>query len=414
VTLETCCAPDDLMTPAAALDALRQRVAPVAGTEPRPLMAARGTVLAESITAPHALPAWDNSAMDGWAVRAADTAGAESVTLPVADRVAAGHPRAEPVPPGHAVRIFTGAPVPDGVDAVVMQEHCTADDDGGRVTVPGGVAAGTNVRHAGEDVAAGATVLAQGTRLDARALALAAAVGCDRLLVRRPVQVAVFSTGDEVREPGEPLPDGGLYDANRYMLMGLLDRPDLAVADLGILPDAPKALEGALHDAALSYDVVITSGGVSLGEEDHVRAAVEGLGGLHFWRLAVKPGKPVALGHVGGAAFLGLPGNPVAALVTFLLMGRPLLAGLAGAAVTEPPRYPLPAAFTFDKKAGRREFLRARLADGGRTVERAGPEGSALLGSLVTCDGLVDLAPETTAVAPGDPVPFLPFAEVLP
>ncbi|MBY0429717.1 MAG: molybdopterin molybdotransferase MoeA, partial [Rhodospirillales bacterium] len=245
---------------------------------------------------------------------------------------------------------------------------------------------------------------------------LAAAIGRTALPVRKPLRVAVFSTGDEVREPGTVLPPGGIHDANRYAVSALLRGLGCAVTDLGILPDRIEVVRDALAAAAPQADLLMTSGGVSAGEEDHVKAAVQALGRLAFWRVNMRPGRPVALGEVLGKPFVGLPGNPVAAMTTFLLLGRPLVLGLMGARITQPPRYPLPAAFSFRKKPGRREFLRARLVveDGQSRVIRFENDGSGILSSMTRSDGLLDLPEDLTAIEPGQFVRFLPFSEVLP
>jgi molybdopterin molybdotransferase len=286
--------------------------------------------------------------------------------------------------------------------------------DGDAVVVPPGLKRGANRRRAGEDVHAGDRVLAAGTRLRAEHVALAAACGRDRLAVFRPLRVALFSTGDELREPGVDLPLGAIHDANRYMLLGLLADLGCAVDDLGILPDNATAVRSALREAAANHDVVFTSGGVSTGEEDHVKAAVEAQGRLHFWRLAIKPGRPLALGQMGDAIFIGLPGNPVAVMVCFLRFARPILLRLAGARDTKPMLYRVRADFTHDKRLDRREFVRARLVagdDGVPVARKFERQGSGLITSLVASDGLVEIGEEITHLARGAMVDFLPFRE---
>ena len=313
---------------------IAQRIAPVDGRETVGLRAALGRVLVGDIIAPVNVPPFDNSAVDGYAVRGDDLAFDGEKRLCIVDRVTAGHAVQHNVGAGEAIRIFTGAPMPAGADTVFMQEDCRLDGD--CVVVPAGLRRGANRRLAGEDMRAGTIALPAGRRLAAQHIALAAALGLTKLDVRRRVRVALFSTGDEIVEPGSALPRAALYDSNRYLLAGLIGRFDAALTDLGILSDDPKVLTRALAAAAADHDLVLTSGGVSAGEADHVRSAVESIGRLVFWRLAVKPGRPVAMGVIPGAdghgaAFIGLPGNPVAAFVTFVRVVRPLLLRLSGA-----------------------------------------------------------------------------------
>jgi molybdopterin molybdotransferase len=310
-------------------------VTPVSGSEKVPLREAVGRVVAADIVAPLHLPPFDNSAVDGYAVRPEDLDGERERRLVVIDRVAAGHAGTRQLKPGEAVRIFTGAPMPPGADTVFMQEDCRLDGD--HVVVPPGLQRGANRRLAGEDICAGAVALRAGRRLSAADVALAAALGLTALDVRRRVRVALFSTGDEIAEPGLPLAGAALYDSNRYLLHELIRRFGGAVTDLGILRDEPKALARAITAAADSHDLVLTSGGVSTGEADYVRGVIESIGRIVFWRVAIKPGRPVAMGVIAGsksgegAAFVGLPGNPVAVFVTFVRVVRPLLLRLAGA-----------------------------------------------------------------------------------
>ncbi|MGE5504623.1 MAG: gephyrin-like molybdotransferase Glp [Actinomycetota bacterium] len=391
-----------------ALALLEPRLAPAVGTETVPLALALGRILAEDVVSGVDVPPHDNAAMDGWAFRHADLGASP---LPVSGRVAAGHPLAGPLPAGTAVRIFTGAPMPQGADTVAMQEDCRAEGDA--VALPATLAKGSHVRQAGEDVARGAAVLARGTRLRPQELGLAAAVGRTEVLAYRPLKVAVFSTGDEIREPGTELPPGCIFDTNRTTAAGLLRALGAQVTDLGILPDRLDAIRAALAEAAAGHDLMITSGGVSEGEEDHVKAAVEGDGSLHFWRLAIKPGKPVALGEVRGTPFIGLPGNPVAVMVTFVLLARPVVLRLMGATTTALRRYPVQAAFAFRHKPGRREFPRARVMvqDGRLVAEKFPTDGSGVLSSMVWADGLIDVPEAKGDVAAGDAVDFIPFAE---
>lgn len=409
-----------LMPVETALERIRDRLRAVAGTTTVPLDDAFGRVLASAVISTRDVPPHDNSAVDGWAVYHEDLAPEGETRLPIGGRVAAGERLGRPQRRGEAMRIFTGAPMPggpdgaDGPDTVFMQEDCRVE--GGSVVLPHGIRCGANRRFAGEDVAAGATVLTPGRRLGAPEIGLAASIGVTRLAVRKPLRVAVFSTGDEVREPGTVLPPGAIYDSNRYTLKALLHGLGCSVTDLGILADRRETIRSALVDAAAGHDALITSGGVSAGEEDHVRAAVEAEGRLDAWRLAIKPGRPVALGVVRGTAFLGLPGNPVAVVVTFLQLARPILLALAGAEPAAPSRFPVKAGFTHFKKAGRREYLRVRLeprADGMSVAHMAGSEGAGILSSLVAADGLIELADDATGLCEGDMVAYLPFSEVM-
>jgi molybdopterin molybdotransferase len=398
-----------------ALALLAQRVRPVLGLETLPLSQAAGRVLAQAVEARISVPPHANSAVDGYAVHAGDLLPDQATRLPVTGRIAAGHPLDRAAKRGEALRIFTGAPVPDGPDTIFMQEHCQIEEEGRVVLLPPGLKRFANLRQAGEDAQAGHLVFQAGRRLGPQDLALAAAVGHDRLTVRRRLKAAIFSTGDEIRDAGQPLAQGCVYDANRYSLMALLGALGIEVTDLGILPDDLAAIQSALGKAAQGHDLILTSGGVSLGEEDHVKAAVLALGELHFWRLAVKPGRPVALGEVSGIPFVGLPGNPVAAIVMFALIARPLALLLMGASDIKPRRWPVQAGFDFTKAKGRREYQRVRLVEeGGNLVaHRFEADGSGILSSLVLSDALLDIAEEETDIRKGGIVHVLPFSEVL-
>ena len=394
---------------------IAERVAPVTGTETVALGAARGRVIAADVVAPIDLPPFDNSAVDGYAVRHADLDTKTETRLAVVARVTAGRAAARALAAGEAIRIFTGAPMPQGADTVFMQEDVRLD--GATLIVPPGLRPGANARLAGEDVRAGSVLLPAGRRLAEQHVALAAAVGLASLTVRRRVRVAVFSTGDEIVEPGTPRPGPALFDANRYLLAGLIERLGATPTDLGILPDDPGALARAIAAAAADHDLVLTSGGVSTGEADHVRAAVERIGKLVFWRVGIKPGRPVAMGVVRGAdagtAFVGLPGNPVAVFVTFARVVRPLLLRLAGAEVS--PLIPLPvrSAFSYRKKTGRREYVRVKLVsgpDGAVEAVKHAQDGAGVITSLTETDGLVELPEDTTRVEPGAAVGFLSYA----
>jgi molybdopterin molybdotransferase len=403
---------DALMPLAEALEVLRQRVDAVDGHEAVPLREAIGRILAADITAGRDVPPHDNSAVDGYAVHFDDLATDGPTRLAVAGRAAAGHPLIGPAQRGQAIRIFTGAPMPPGPDTVFMDEDAQVDGDA--VVLPAGLKRGSNRRHAGEDVRRGTLVLGAGMRLRPQEVGLAASIGRTDLPVVRRLKVAVFSTGDEVRDPGTDIAPGCIYDANRYALMGLLDDLGCAVTDLGILADDLGVIQGALAAAAPEHDLLITSGGVSLGEEDHVKAAVEALGSLHFWRLAIKPGRPVALGQVGDTVFVGLPGNPVAVMVTFMVIARPLILLLAGCRDVAAPFFRVRAGFDHKKKSGRREFLRARLVLGedGPVAERFAADGAGILTSMVEADGLVEVGEDLDHFGAGEMVNFLPFNEV--
>jgi molybdopterin molybdotransferase len=391
-----------------------ERLAAVADSAHVPLVAADGCVLAERIVAPVDLPPFDNSAVDGYAVRFADlTAGAGTV-LRVAGRVAAGTDPAASQAQRHAVRIFTGAPLPRGLDTVFMQEDVSLDGD--RVTLPAGLKFGANRRLAGEDLAQGRVAFEAGRRLSPRDVALLAALGLDAVPVRRPLRVAVFSTGNEIVAPGEPLRPAALYDANRFMLLAMLRRLGCESSDLGILPDRADAVRAALESASSSHDLLLTSGGVSTGEEDHVKAAVEAAGALTFWRLAIKPGRPVAMGVVNAKPFIGLPGNPVAVFVTFVHVARAVIARLSGETFTPPLAFPVRTDFAYRKKEGRREYVRVSLRpapDGGLLAAKHPREGAGVITSLTETDGLVELPEPVTRIEPGESVGFLPYSSLL-
>ncbi len=409
---------DDLMSTADALAVLRQRIVTVTGDrlDQLPLARSLGRILAEDVVSSADVPPHDNSAVDGYALRHGDLATDGPSHLPVSGLSAAGHPHGGRLEAGQAIRIFTGAVMPEGADTVVMQEDVERTEDG--ITIPPGLSQGANRRHQGEDTRQGDVVLHRGRRLRPQDLGLAASVGRGELRLYRPLRVAVFSTGDELADPGrggQELPAGAIYDVNRHILAALVAGLGAEVSDLGILPDDAGAVRQGLSAAAQDHDLMLTSGGVSVGDEDHVRGAVEALGQLHFWRLAIKPGRPLALGQVGNTAFVGLPGNPVAAMICFLRFARPLILGLAGATELEPALYRVTSDFDYEKKAGRREWLRARLEmpDGG--APRAvlfRPQGSGIIKSLVQSHGLIEIAEDVTRIRAGEPVDFLPFNEV--
>lgn len=390
---------------------IAERVTPVAEIEIVPLGEARGRVVARDVLAPISLPNFDNSAVDGYAVRHADLATDAETHLSVVDRVTAGRSAAQALQPGQAIRIFTGAPMPQDADTVFMQEDVRLEN--GSLIVPAGLKRGANRRLAGEDVKAGSVALRAGRRLSIADLTLASALGLTELPVRRRIRVALFSTGDELVEPGAPLKDAALYDANRRLLAGLIESLGATVTDLGILRDDPKKLASELKAAATNHDLVLTSGGVSTGEADHVREVVESIGKLVFWRVAIKPGRPVAMAVIGTSAFVGLPGNPVAAFVTFVRVVRPLLLRLSGAIAQPLLALPVRAAFAYRKKKGRREYVRValkRASDGAVEAFKHPEEGAGVVSSLTQTDGLVELSEDTTGIEPGDNVGFLPYA----
>jgi molybdopterin molybdotransferase len=392
-----------------ALDFLLAAARPVEGVEHVPTLEANGRVLAEDQVAMLDVPSADNTQMDGYAVRATDCVGGAAV-LRVAQRIPAGSV-GQPLQPGTAARIFTGALIPEGADAVVMQEQCELEGD--QVTVRHAPQSGEWIRRQGEDVRIGSVILPAGTRLRSQELGLAASVGLATLPVRRRLRVAVFFTGDELAMPGEPLTPGAIYNSNRFTLRGLLENFGCEFTDYGIVPDSLQATRDTLREAARQHDLIITSGGVSVGEEDHIKPAVEAEGRLDMWQIAVKPGKPLAFGEVrrdkGNAFFIGLPGNPVSSFITFLLFVRPFLLRLQGVSgPVEPRSIAMRADFDWPKPDRRNEFLRARMNDEGG-LELFPNQGSGVLTSTVWADGLID-NPPGQAIARGDVVRFIPFA----
>ncbi len=392
-----------------ALHHLLAAATPVPEVKWVPLAAARGRILAAAQQSTVTVPPLDNSAMDGYAVCCADIL-QSGVSLPVAQRIPAGSV-GHALTAGTAARIFTGAPVPAGADAVVMQERCEHGDDG--VVVNHVPAPGENIRRAGEDIVANTEILPAGIRLGAAEIGLAASVGLAQLPVRRRLRVALLSTGDELAEPGQPLPPGSIYNSNRYVLRAFFEGLGCVVTDLGRVPDTLEATRAALREAASGHDLILSTGGVSVGEEDHVKPAVEAEGELGLWKIAIKPGKPLAFGKVGarGTAFIGLPGNPVSCFVTFLMMVRPFVLKRMGVRRWQPPVRKLISASDWLKPDARREFLRARVAEDGR-VELYPNQGSGVLTSCAWADGVVD-NPPGQAFRAGDAVSFLAFADLL-
>ena len=390
--------------------AIFDKLQPIAGWERVAVRGALGRVLAEDIIAPYNVPAHDNSAMDGYAVRAQDLGANGETALGVVGTAFAGRPFSGIVGPGQAVRIMTGASIPQGADTIVVQEIARREHD--RVFIPAGQKKGQNLRHAGEDLAEGGVALAAGCRCGPAELGLIASLGIAEVAVRRRLRVAILSTGDEIASIGRPLGPGEVYDSNRYTLFGALSRLGCELVDMGVIPDRPEALEAAFRDAAQAADVIITSGGVSVGEADFIREMMSRLGEVAFWKLAIKPGRPMAFGRIGDAVLFGLPGNPVAVMVTFYQFVQDALLQLMGVTPLPPAeRFPVRAGFALRKQPGRVEYLRGRLqrdADG-LSVTLAGAQGSGVLRSMSEADCFVVLPEACTAVQPGDTVCVQPF-----
>lgn len=404
-----------------AIEILKQVIAPLPADTGVPLNDALGRVVARDIAANHPVPAHTNSAVDGYAFLASPQSRENGAEFTVSGRAAAGHPLAAAVDATSASRIFTGAVMPGGLDTVVMQEDVvlSARDGGPRVSIPAGLKAGANVRKAGEDVAAGATLYTAGSILRPHDLAALASIGCANVPCYHRLRVAIVSTGDEVLEAGSgPLAPGQVYDANTPMLSALAGLTGASVSQLGIWKDSRATVVANLREAARHHDIILTSGGASLGEEDHMAAALSEIGQRHLWQLAIKPGRPMMFGQIRSGdrdtIIIGLPGNPVAVFVCFLMYVYPLLRAASGAGWTEPRRFVLPAAFEFKgRKQGRREFWRGRIANtgAGMTVEKFARDGSGLITGLRWSDGLIEIPEECGDIAPGTPVAFIPYSE---
>lgn len=399
-----------------ALAILKSRVRPVVAVEEVPLSEAMGRFLAAPIVAPRAIPAHDNAAVDGYAFAYAAYDKERGAKLKVVGQAAAGHPFGAVPPPDSAVRIFTGAVMPQGLDTVAMQEDVRLEQTGEEIWafVPPGLKQGANRRLAGEDAKKGAVLAEPGMKLRPQEIAAAAATGIDRVSCYAPLKVAIFSTGDEIVRPGESFATGKVYDANAPMLGALLRATGATAVNLGVLPDKAEQVKAALKEASRAYDAIVTSGGASQGAEDHVVRSLDALGKRHLWQIAIKPGRPMSFGQIGDCVVLGLPGNPVAVFVCFVIYVRPVLTRLAGGAWPEARRFPLPAAFSQRKKVGRREFWRGRLvrdSDGRLCAAKFSRDGSGLITSLREADGLIEMAEEVEEVREGDPVAFIPFSE---
>lgn len=405
--------PEDMISATEALDQIAKAATVVANVETSPLMLCENRILAEDIYADRNVPPADNAAVDGYAFVFSDYEKMPQKPREVAGRSAAGRPLATKAQPDEVVKILTGAIMPDGFDTVAMIEDITFT--GEKVILPEGLRSGANRRKAGEDIRDRQLLLHRGTRLRPQEIGYLASISKASLSVFMAIRVALFSTGDELREPGEAASPGSIYDSNRYILASTLRSFGCKVTDLGILKDNREEVRSALAEAAKTHDLVITSGGVSMGDEDHVKFAVMDVGQLHFWRIAIKPGRPLAFGQIDGTAFVGLPGNPIAALVCCLKFVRPLIAGMNGGK-HDPLSFQAKADFSLSKKPGRTEWLRGRYTASESavgTVEKYHTTGSGVLSSVVWANGLIELGDEVSQIEMGDLVKFLPFSEMM-
>ncbi len=403
-----------LMTTAEALSLLEEKLQCITETETISVIQSLGRILAKDIISPCNVPPHDNSAVDGYAVYFDDLNGTSATILPISDRITAGSHVRETLCKGTAARIFTGAPMPFGADTVLMQEDCVLEGTD-KVSIPVGIKSGANRRFSGEDIEKDSVILEAGRTIRPQDMGLISAVGIEAVKVHKSLRVAFFSTGDELKNPGTPLESGQVYDSNRYTINGLLKNLGCSVTDLGILPDKPDLIHKALESTINQYDLVLTSGGVSVGEEDHVKQVVESLGSLHAWRLAIKPGRPIALGQIGSTAFVGLPGNPVAVIVTFSNFVRPLINLLSGASDIQPKAFPVIAAFSHKKKKDRKEWVRVHLKEnleGHWEAHKYPKEGAGILSSVCHSDGFAVLSEDILSIKPGDMISYLPFNEV--
>ena len=389
-----------------ALKLLLKSAVPITESETVILTQAYGRILAKDLLSAIEVPPHDNSAMDGYAVRSADLASAAENYLPISQRIPAGSMGVE-LKAGTAARIFTGAPIPTGADAVVMQEVCASEDGG--VNITGSIQVGENIRNAGEDIHSGDVILKAGTKLKPQDIGLAASVGISEINVLKRLRVGVFFTGDELREPSEVLEPGKIYNSNRYTLRGLLENLNCEVIDFGVVEDTLAATKTAMLKAAEQSDLVMTSGGVSVGEEDYIRLALEEIGQLDMWRINIKPGKPLAFGKIGTTPFLGMPGNPVSVFATFCIFARPFILQKQGTNETKVNSFFVPAAFELTKAGSRNEYLRARMDNG--VLEIFPNQGSGVLTSTSWANGFAYIPAETT-VKPNDLIEFIPFGEL--
>ncbi|MES2625506.1 MAG: gephyrin-like molybdotransferase Glp [Pseudomonadota bacterium] len=399
-----------LMPLADALQYVLAAVKPTQTVLEIPLSDALGSVLAQTMRANIDVPAYDNSAMDGYALKVSDV-DSVGTRLPMSQTIAAGHP-GQTLAAGSIARIFTGAPIPVGANAVVMQENTVTD--GSNIVINELPQAGQNIRRKGHDIASGTDVLQAGHRLQAQDLGLLASLGIGTISIYKPLTVAILNTGDEVIAPGTPLQAGQLYDSNSYTLAGLLSKLGVKVIKLGIVEDNLASTEAALQQAATQADCIISTGGVSVGDEDHVKQALENLGQLSLWKLAIKPGKPFSFGHVGNTPFFGLPGNPVAVFITFVMLVRPFLLRMQGATNTDVPSFSVKAGFNVIESGTRQEFLRVRLVrkNNELEVEAFADQGSSILTSLSWADGIA-IIPVHTTINAGESVEYLPFSGLL-
>lgn len=387
-----------------AIAELLEKISPITDIESIELTSGLGRVLAQDIIAGCHVPPADNSAMDGYALNTNDIT--KSTVLPISQTIAAGHPP-KPLTQGTAARIFTGAEIPEGANAVVMQEHC--ESNGAKVTVPQNIEQNNNIRPRGQDITAGSVVLSRGRLLQPQDLGLIASVGISHIHVYRPLTVAIISSGDELVEPGYPLTSGKIYNSNRYLLHGILRKMNIQIMDIGITQDTEEATIASLREAATA-DCIISTGGVSVGDEDHIKRAVMQLGNIDFWRIAIKPGKPVAFGHIDETPFLGLPGNPASVFVTFLLFARPMLLTMQHQQAHTLHSLHLPADFAKKANPKRQEYLRGRINDKGH-IEIHPNQSSGVLSSTSWAQGLV-IIPAQREVVPGDNVEFIDFKQL--
>lgn len=394
-----------------AIKLLKERLRPIAKIETCSLSKASGKILAEDISAPRNVPNYDNSAVDGYAFHFDDYAKNPS-GFKISHRIPAGDIESRSLAPGEAARIFTGAPVPENADIIAMQEDC--EDDGNFVTIPPGLKQGANLRRAGEDLQSGEKVISAGTRLRPQDLAAIASLGIAEIEIFKPLKIALMSNGNEIRRPGEPLIRGQVYDSNHYLLTALLKAIGVEITDLGILPDEADTVREAIISAAKTHDVLISTAGASRGDEDHIIKTMTKLGNCHLWQLAIKPGRPMSFGQIGDTVMFGLPGNPVAGFVCFLLYVRPALLRLGGAEWQDAERYSLPVDIDFEKKTGRREFWRGHVAkdtSGNAVLKKFLRDGSGLISGLREADGLIEVPEDVSQINKGDMLDFIPFSQ---